>query len=93
MATAPVCSASRSAIITGKMQTTIGVHDHNSAYTNDTPIYLPQYLEGNTLPETFRKNGYQTFNQGKDHYNFTYDREKLYTIPRLKNAFSPWKEL
>jgi len=49
--TAPVCSSCRSAIITGRMQTTIGAHNHRSGRT-----LLPEYLRGNTLPEIFRKN-------------------------------------
>ncbi len=92
--TAPVCSPCRSAIITGRMQTTIGAHNHNSAYNKNTPILLPEYLRGNTLPEIFRRNGYSTFNQGKDHYNFTYDRNQLYSMQRVnKNAKAPWREL
>ncbi|MDB4778020.1 sulfatase [bacterium] len=92
--TAGVCSPTRSAIITGRMQTTIGAHNHNSAYNNDTPVLLPEYLRGNTLPELFRKNGYETFNQGKDHYNFTYDRKKLYSIAKSKkNSRRPWRDL
>ncbi len=92
--TAPVCSPCRSAIITGRMQTTIGAHNHNSAYNKNTPILLPQYLRGNTLPEIFRNNGYSTFNQGKDHYNFTYDRNKLYSMQQVsKNQRAPWREL
>ena len=91
--TAPVCSPCRSAIITGCMQTTIGAHNHNSAYNENTPVLLPEYLRGNTLPEIFRKNGYSTFNQGKDHYNFTYDRNKLYSMQRVKNWRAPWREL
>jgi N-sulfoglucosamine sulfohydrolase len=95
---APICSPTRSSLITGKMPTTIGVHNHDGAYTK-----LPDYLEGNTLPEIFQKNGYQTFNHGKDHYNFVYDRGKLYSkllnkAPRLMSdvspdAFAPWRGL
>ena len=92
--TAAVCSPCRSAILTGRLQTTIGAHNHNSAYNENTPISLPEYLHGNTLLEIFRKNGYSTFNQGKDHYNFTYDRDKLYSMPRVKrNKNAPWREL
>ncbi|NQZ56615.1 MAG: sulfatase [Lentisphaeraceae bacterium] len=91
---AGVCSATRSAIITGKMQTTIGAHNHNSAYNKDTPIALPDYLEGNTLPQLFRQGGYQTFNQGKDHYNFTYKRQDMYSMQSVrKNGMAPWREL
>ena len=89
---AGVCSPTRSAIITGKMQTTIGAHNHNSAYNKDTPILLPPYLRGNTLPELFRKAGYNTFNSGKTHYNFTHDHRKLYT-DFMNDKISPWKSL
>ncbi len=92
--TAGVCSPTRSAIITGCMQTTIGAHNHNSAYNEDTPILLPEYLQGNTLPELFRQNGYATFNQGKDHYNFTYDRSQLYSLGKVEeNVAAPWRSL
>lgn len=95
--TAGVCSPTRSALITGRMQTTIGAHNHNSAYNNETPVWLPDYLQDNTLPELFQKSGYETFNQGKDHYNFTYDRKKLYTLDRIgndqENAETPWRAL
>jgi len=94
-----ICSPTRSSLITGRMPTTIGVHNHDGAYTN-----LPAYLEGNTLPEIFQKNGYQTFNQGKDHYNFVYDRDDLYsrlesasparlTPDASADAFAPWRGL
>ena len=73
---APVCSASRSSIITGMMSTTLGLHNHHSARTPEAAIYLPDYVE--TVPEVFQKAGYFTFNNGKDDYNFTYDRMDLY---------------
>ncbi len=91
---AGVCSPTRSALITGKMQTSIGAHNHNSAYNKNTPIHLPEYLQGKTLPEIFQENGYRTFNQGKDHYNFTFDREALYSMQHVrKNHMAPWREL
>lgn len=87
--TAPVCSPCRSAIITGRFQTTTGVHNHNSSYP-EAPIHLPPYLEGKTVPELFRAAGYYTFNQGKDHYNFHYDRSSLYANPTTQQA--PWRD-
>lgn len=91
---AGVCSPTRSALITGRMQTTIGVHNHNSAYNEDTPILLPDYLHGATAPELFRQHGYETFNEGKDHYNFTYKRDDLYSIGvSQQNALTAWREL
>lgn len=74
---APVCSACRSAMITGTMQTTLGLQNHHSSRSEETAIYLPNNVK--TLPELFKEAGYFTFNHGKDDYNFWYDREKLYT--------------
>ncbi|PIA81060.1 sulfatase [Gaetbulibacter sp. 4G1] len=74
---APVCSASRSSIITGVMSTTTGTHNHHSSRTKESAIYLPDSLE--TIPELFKKEGYFTFNNGKDDYNFVYNRRDLYS--------------
>jgi len=80
---APVCSACRSALITGVYQTTTGTHQHRSSRapegTIDPPsqIHLPEGMI--TIPEIMRNAGYYTFNQGKDDYNFHYDRRKLYS--------------
>jgi len=85
MVTAPVCSASRSAIITGVMQTTTGTHQHRSSRTTDgvvvpegLRIHLPPGIK--TLPELMRDAGYFTFNSGKDDYNFHYNRGDLYSV-------------
>ncbi len=74
---APVCSPLRSAIITGAMQTTLGTHNHHSSRTEASMIKLPDHVK--TLPELFRQEGYFTFNQGKDDYNFEYVRDSLYS--------------
>ena len=73
----PVCSPSRSGIITGMMPTTIGAHQHHSARTVESQHYLPDSIK--TIPEIFKQAGYYTFNNGKDDYNFSYDRSKLYS--------------
>ncbi len=67
----------RSALITGMMQTTSGTHNHHSSRTEESAIILPDGVK--TLPELFRNNGYFTFNQGKDDYNFSYVRDSLYS--------------
>lgn len=79
--TAPVCSASRSAFMTGMYQTTIGAHNHRSH--RDDGYRLPDgvrvmtdwmrdagYFTANLreLPESFGFNG-----TGKTDWNFTYD--------------------
>ncbi len=80
--TAPVCSAARSAMITGMYQTTIGAHNHRSSRGVEK-IYLPEGIR--TIPELFREAGYYTSNsseqfdrKGKEDYNFVYDSEALY---------------
>jgi arylsulfatase A-like enzyme len=83
--TAPVCSACRSTLITGVMQTTTGTHQHRSSrWTNgqlvpeDVRIHLPAGMR--TIPELMKAAGYFTFNSGKDDYNFHYDRTALYDV-------------
>lgn len=84
-ATAPVCSASRSALLTGVMQTTTGTHNHRSSrFTNGVVvpdslrILLPKGMK--TVPELMKEAGYFTFNSGKDDYNFHYNRRALYDV-------------
>jgi arylsulfatase A-like enzyme len=77
-APAPVCSATRSAMLTGAMQTTSGMHNHRSSRTESDAIHLPQGWS--TLPELMQQAGYVCFNIGKDDYNFRYDRSKLYNL-------------
>jgi arylsulfatase A-like enzyme len=56
--TAPVCSASRSAFMTGMYQTTIGAHNHRSH--RDDGYRLPPGVQ--LLTEWFLEGGYQTIN-------------------------------
>ncbi len=80
---APVCSPSRSSIITGMMSTTLGAHNHHSSRTLASAIHLPDSIQ--TIPELFQKAGYFTFNNGKDDYNFAYDRKALYQQEYLQH--------
>jgi arylsulfatase A-like enzyme len=79
--TAPVCSASRSAFMTGMYQTTIGAHNHRSH--RDDGYKLPEGVR--VLTDWLRDAGYFTANlrelpadlgfrgSGKTDWNFTYD--------------------
>src|SRR4051812_31746770 len=79
--TAPVCSASRSAFMTGMYQTTIGAHNHRSH--RDDGYELPPGVR--VAPDWFRQAGYFTANvrifppavnvtgTGKTDWNFTYE--------------------
>ena len=55
--TAPVCSACRSALITGMYQTTIGAHHHRSG-RGELKIHLPEDVA--PVPALFQKSGYFT---------------------------------
>jgi len=78
--TAPVCSACRSALITGCYQTTIGAHHHRSG-RGELKIKLPGDVT--PVPVLFRQAGYYTCiggfgasggKLGKTDYNFEWDR-------------------
>ena len=77
--TAPVCSPSRSALVTGMYQTTIGAHNHRSG-RGDLKIHLSDDVE--PVPAIMRRAGYfvtngryssdGTLSKGKTDYNFEY---------------------
>lgn len=79
--TAPVCSASRSAFITGMYQTTIGAHNHRSH--RDDGYKLPEGVR--VASDWMRQAGYFTANlrelparwgfqgTGKTDWNFSYE--------------------
>ena len=80
--TAPVCSASRSAMITGMYQTSIGAHHHRSSRAE---LEIQRREQIRLAPEIFREAGYYVCNgnekltrRGKTDYNFAYDSAVLY---------------
>ncbi|SDM66827.1 sulfatase-like hydrolase/transferase [Kriegella aquimaris] len=60
--TAPICSPSRSALITGLYATSAGTQNLRSE------INIPDYLK--TIPEILREEGYYCTNNSKTDYNF-----------------------
>lgn len=77
--TAPICSTSRSALITGMSQTTIGAHHHRSG-RGESKIQLPSGVK--PVPVLFKEAGYWTCNGSwpskgkgiaKTDYNFEWD--------------------
>jgi len=69
----PVCSTTRSALITGAMQTSLGLHHHRAGLKFDLPEEIV------TVPELFRAAGYLTFNEKKEDYNFLRNRDRLFS--------------
>ena len=76
--TASICSPSRSALITGMYQTSIGAQNHRSG-RGQAKILLPCGVV--PVPQLFRESGYYTCNggywpsqrKGKTDYNFEFD--------------------
>lgn len=76
--TGPVCSPSRSALVTGMYQTSIGAHHHRSGVGVEK-IELPADVP--LVPRLFQQAGYHTSNggyypemkNGKTDYNFEFD--------------------
>src|SRR2546422_8772216 len=94
--TAPVCSPSRSAFMTGMYQTTIGSHNHRSHRDDGFP--LPAGVR--VLTDWFRDGGYFTANvrhmpqpiqwkgTAKTDWNFTYRT----VLKRLRSVLEKWIE-
>lgn len=92
--TAPICSISRSALITGCYQTSIGCQNHRSGSTR-FPILLPTGIK--MVPQLLKESGYHTSNVSiegflrstgtvgvaKTDYNFVWD-------PAATYATTPW---
>ena len=82
--TSPVCSSSRSAMVSGMYQTTLGVHNHRSQTSSGkgggNAAYYDSYKVPKSvklIPELFRAAGYFVTNKSKTDYNFI-PTSKLY---------------
>ena len=75
--TAGVCAPSRSAIITGMYQTSIGTHHHRTTHTDESTPNLPTPYSAvpppyvKTFTEYLRGAGYYCTNNSKTDYQFT----------------------
>lgn len=94
---AGVCSATRSAIATGAMQTTLGIHNHRSSRKRvpEEVIHLPDGVK--TVYQLMREAGYFVTTQGmnKNDFNFIWDSKDLYDKTKHGKglAFPPlWRE-
>ena len=82
--TSPVCSSSRSAMVSGMYQTTLGVHNHRSQTSSGKGGGNADYYDSykvpksvRLIPELFRDAGYFVTNKSKTDYNFI-PTSKLY---------------
>ena len=91
---AGVCSATRSAIALGAMQTSMGVHNHRSSRKRvpEEVIHLPEGVQ--TVYELMRANGYFVCSQGakKNDFNFVFDVNSLYDVNIGKTAVPQWRK-
>ena len=87
---AGVCSACRSAIATGAMQTSLGIHHHRSSRKRvpEEVIYLPKGVK--TVYELMREAGYYvTSSKGKNDFNFIFSTNDLYDQLAGNMGWSP----
>lgn len=79
-ATAPVCSSSRTAMITGQYQTTVGGHHHNTRDKRVLPEDMPTVVDLLKAAGYFVCNGRGKAEKkiAKSHFNFVYDSREFF---------------
>ena len=91
---AGVCSATRSAIALGAMQTSLGVHNHRSSRKRvpEEVIHLPDGVK--TIYQLMREAGYFVTTQAmnKNDFNFIWDGNDLYDKQSKKMLPGLWEE-
>ena len=98
---AGVCSATRSAIALGAMQTSMGVHQHRSSRRRvpEEVIRLPEGVK--TVYEVMRQSGYYVISSpGKNDFNFIFEMDDLYddqgqypeSIDSLRGVLKQWQD-
>ncbi|MCA9072438.1 MAG: sulfatase, partial [Planctomycetaceae bacterium] len=86
---AGVCSATRSAMALGAMQTSLGVHNHRSSRQRvpGEVIHLPEGMK--TVYQLMREAGYFVYNGGgKNDFNFLWNKEDLYEFDGRRIGFN-----
>ena len=86
--TAGVCSASRSAIALGSMQTTFGVHNHRGSRQRipEEVIHLPENVK--TIYQLMRSNNYHVINAGpKNDFNFLWPSQNKRELDNVKGKY------
>lgn len=65
----PVCSPSRTAIVTGRFPSSLGVHQHFASHQQNVERHMPDWLDPRVpvLPRVFKEAGYRTAHYGKWH--------------------------
>ena len=81
---APVCSATRSAMMIGQNSIRFGGHEHRSSHGGAT-LYLPEGYK--LLPQIMQEHGYTTFNNGKTDYNYSWDAKAYNHKSKSKTNF------
>jgi N-sulfoglucosamine sulfohydrolase len=71
------------------MPTTLGVQNHRSSRGKDSQIYLPKGYK--TIPELFNQQGYQTFNMGKEDYNFNYQHNEMFSLDPITEGLKKFR--
>ncbi|MBL6911310.1 MAG: sulfatase-like hydrolase/transferase, partial [Pirellulales bacterium] len=82
---APVCSATRSAMMVGQNAIRFGGHEHRSS-RGAPKIHLPETYQ--LLPKLLQAQGYTTFNHGKTDYNFVWDSNAYNYNAKSKTDFA-----
>ncbi len=82
---APVCSATRSAMMLGQNAIRFGGHEHRSS-RKGPKIHLPKDYQ--LLPELMQEVGYTTFNHGKTDYNYVWNAEAYCYPAKSKTDFT-----
>ena len=84
---AGVCSATRSAIALGAMQTSLGVHNHRSSRQRTAGDVIPLPKNVYTVYRTLRDGGYHVVNYGpKNDFNFLWPSRNEEELARVETS-------